>query len=333
MSGLAAGTTYYYTVGGSGNDSAPSSAVWNFTMPTAATTFPQRLALIGDHGHTANSQATTARLLASHNAQPFNALLLAGDLSYADGVQGVWDLWMKQIEPLTARLPFMTIVGNHEFVEVAGLGPLPNLVAYTSRFVLPKPSPLPSPPPKRSLFYSVDIGAVHAVALNSENTTDFGPGTPMYDWLKADLEAADAKRDTVPWIVVYWHRPWYSSNHVHGNDTTMRDAMQGLLQQHNVNVVHNGHVHAYERTHPLDVHGDPVSGAGEQGIIYLTNGMAGNGEGLYDHWVEPQPEFSAFHLAEFGHTELTVMNTTHLMGRMILTNGTVADEWWARRSP
>jgi UDP-2,3-diacylglucosamine pyrophosphatase LpxH len=50
------------------------------------------------------------------------------------------------------------------------------------------------------------------------------------------------------------HNPWYNSNLAHQDETEtvdMRNAMEDLLYLSNVNLVISGHIHAYERAHPV----------------------------------------------------------------------------------
>jgi hypothetical protein len=56
------------------------------------------------------------------------------------------------------------------------------------------------------MYYSFDYGNAHMIALESE-AQDF---SAQYDWLKQDL--AQVNRTVTPWIIGFWHRPWYSSN-------------------------------------------------------------------------------------------------------------------------
>lgn len=56
-------------------------------------------------------------------------ILHIGDISYADGYQPGWDLFLQKIEPVAARIPYMTAPGNHEeFFDFA---------AYRNRFQMP----------------------------------------------------------------------------------------------------------------------------------------------------------------------------------------------------
>ena len=56
------------------------------------------------------------------------------------------------------------------------------------------------------MYYSFDYGNVHMIALESE-AQNF---SAQYDWLEQDL--AQVNRTVTPWIIGFWHRPWYSSN-------------------------------------------------------------------------------------------------------------------------
>ena len=69
-------------------------------------------------------------------------------------------------------------------------------------------------------WYSWDDGLVHYVAISTEvyfGVPGVGASGPIgsvkkqFEWLKADLRAANANRDNVPWIVVHGHRSVYCS--------------------------------------------------------------------------------------------------------------------------
>jgi hypothetical protein len=47
------------------------------------------------------------------------------------------------------------------------------------------------------------------------------------------------------------------------------------------------------------------------GPYYINIGDGGNLEGLHANWYSPQPDFSAFRQATYGHGELQVFNATH----------------------
>jgi hypothetical protein len=94
-----------------------------------------------------------------------------------------------------------------------------------------------------------------------------------------------------------------------------------------VDVVFNGHVHAYERSYPV-LH-DTVTPASAGGVTYITIGDGGNREGFAVPWVDPQPEWSAVRECAYGFGEFTVHNRTTATWRWLRNDqpGTVGDEF------
>lgn len=80
------------------------SEVYTFnTAVVVGSTEPQTFAVIGDLGQTQYSKLTLKHLI---NQPDLTAILHAGDLSYADGVQPRWDRWGQLVEPLAAACPW-----------------------------------------------------------------------------------------------------------------------------------------------------------------------------------------------------------------------------------
>ncbi len=87
----------------------------------------------------------------------------------------------------------------------------------------------------------------------------------------------------------------------------MRVEMEPLLYKAGVDLVMAGHVHAYERNHrTYNYARDP------NGPTYITIGDGGNREGLATAWYQPQPVWSNFRDALYGHGQLEVVNATHV---------------------
>ena len=64
---------------------------------------------------------------------------------------------------------------------------------------------------------------------------------------------------------------------------------------------------------------------------YVTIGDAGNAEGLATKWIVPQPKWSEYRMASYGHGELVVINSTHTLWQWHQNQDlspTVADEFW-----
>ncbi|KAL1527161.1 hypothetical protein AB1Y20_015841 [Prymnesium parvum] len=292
LANLSAGATYAYTVGG-------DDVAFNFTMPlepgASASLFPFTFALTADLGQTAVSEANMYNLLGLAQAAGAGraVVVVAGDLSYADGYGPRWDSYARRMEPLAAHVPVLVTGGNHEY------GDSEAWAAYNARY----PNPYRSSGSVSNLWWSRDVGPVHLVALCSYAATH--EGSLQYEWLEGDLAAVD--RERTPWLVVMMHAPWYNSNAGHiAEAELMRLDMELLLNHYGTDVVLSGHVHAYERTEPV------LNGClNPCGPVYLNLGDGGNYEGTYIPWREPQPEWSAFRESSFGIGALQFVNATH----------------------
>ncbi|RRT43804.1 hypothetical protein B296_00056162 [Ensete ventricosum] len=161
----------------------------------------------------------------------------------------------------------------------------------------------------------------------------------QYQWLERDLEMVD--RTVTPWLIATWHPPWYSTYKAHYREAEcMRVEMEELLYSYGVDIVFNGHVHAYERSNRVYNYSlDPC------GPVYITVGDGGNREkmavnhaddlgGCPDPLTTPdeymggfcafnftsgpaagkfcwdcQPEYSAYRESSFGHGILEVKSS------------------------
>merc|ERR1711879_981013 len=87
----------------------------------------------------------------------------------------------------------------------------------------------------------------------------------------------------------------------------MKGEMEDLLLKYKVDIVFNGHVHAYERTYPI-VHG--VKNC-TNGIPHITIGDGGNREMFAYPWAPTQPEWSALREYAYGHGTFKIFNSSH----------------------
>jgi hypothetical protein len=75
-----------------------------------------------------------------------------------------------------------------------------------------------------------------------------------------------------------------------------------MLNAAGLDLMFAGHVHAYERSFP--VVDNAVAAGGSCAPVYVTIGDGGNREGLAAAWKSPQPAWSAFREASYGHGTL-----------------------------
>jgi hypothetical protein len=208
-------------------------------------------------GDTRNHVAT-ARVVQAHRP---TLVLALGDTQYEHGEYrnflGAYDRSWGRFKARTRPA-----VGNHEYTDPAG--PAVGYFRYFGRR---------AGDPRRG-YYSFDVGPWHAVALNSACGQAGAPscdhGSPQWSWLKRDL-ASHRQRCTM----AFFHHPYRSS----AAPFTGKPALKHLWAQlvaGGVDVVLNGHNHAYERLKPMrtmgnvDYHGAPwtiVAGTGGRSLI------------------------------------------------------------------
>uniref|UniRef100_A0A7C9DMG7 acid phosphatase n=1 Tax=Opuntia streptacantha TaxID=393608 RepID=A0A7C9DMG7_OPUST len=140
--------------------------------------------------------------------------------------------------------------------------------------------------------------------------------TPQWRWLKEELERVD--REKTPWLIVLMHAPLYSSNEAHYMEgESMRSAFESWFVEYKVDLIFAGHVHAYERSYRIsNIHynisnGDRYPVPDKSAPVYITIGDGGNQEGLAAKFWDPQPDYSAFREASYGHSILEIENRTH----------------------
>ncbi|KAK2975185.1 hypothetical protein RJ640_022077, partial [Escallonia rubra] len=353
LTGLQPNTNYYYRCG---DPTLPAmSDVYQFkTMPKPCSkSYPSKIAVAGDLGLTFNATSTISHLMRN---KP-DLIIVPGDISYAnmyltngsgsncyscsfrhapihETYQPRWDYLGRLMQPLVSTVPLMVIEGSHEVEKQAGNV---EFAAYTSRFAFPSEESGSRSP----FYYSFNAGGIHFLMLGGY--TAYTKSSDQYRWLERDL--ANVNREVTPWLVAVWNQPWYSTYKAHYKTAEcMRVAMEELLYNYGVDIVFNGHVHAYERSNRLYNYTlDPC------GPVHITVGNGGNREkmaikhaddpgncphpstardnymgGLCAHnftsgpaagkfcW-DQQPEYSAYRETSFGHGILEVKSKTHAL--------------------
>lgn len=281
---LKADTFYFYRCGGEGPE---------FRLKTPPAALPITFAVAGDLGQTGWTKSTLDHI----NQCKYDVHLLPGDLSYADYYQPHWDTFGQLVQPLASSRPWMVTQGNHEKESILMFKD--GFQSYNARWKMPYEESGSS----SNLYYSFDVAGTHILMLGSYD--DYDEYSEQYHWLKADLAKVD--RSKTPWLLALFHIPWYNSNVAHqGEGDGMMAAMEPLLYAAGVDIVLSGHVHAYERTKRA------YNGKSDScGPVHITIGDGGNKEGLARRYKDPQPEWSVFREASFGHGELKIVNSSH----------------------
>lgn len=235
LSGLAPASVYCYEVPG-------ITAKAGFrTAPDAGGGKKLSFVAFGDSGTGDSYQHSVAQQI---QTVPYDMVIHVGDVAYDKGKRGELESkFFGQYPAMTRSFAVFPVYGNHDHATESA-------APFLEAFSLPDNAR----PEDRERYYSFNWGDVHFVGLDTERI-----GAPQAAWLTADLEA-----NTLPWVVVYGHKPPYSSGE-HGSNHEFRDVFGPILEQYRVPLVLNGHEHDYERTKPIN------------GVTYVVTGGGGRG--------------------------------------------------------
>lgn len=305
VSDLKFDTKYFYKVG-EGDDARE----FFFMTPAApGPDTPYTFGVIGDLGQTYDSAATLEHYLQSYG----QSVLFLGDLAYQDNYpfhyQVRFDTWSRFVERSVAYQPWIWTSGNHEIDYVPEISEITPFKPFNHRF----PTPYWATNSTSPQWYSVRRGPAHIIVLSSYSA--YGKYTPQYVWLKDELKKVNRK--VTPWLIILVHSPWYNSNTYHYMEgESMRVMFESFIVAAKADIVFAGHVHSYERSFPVTNIKYNITNSicspdvNPSGPTYITIGDGGNIEGPAATFSEPQPSYSAFREASFGHGLLDIKNRT-----------------------
>jgi hypothetical protein len=348
LTGLAANTKYYYSIGTTTVTlKGPDSAHFFVTSPAAGAAKPTRVWVLGDSG-TADSNARAVRdaYTAFAGTRHTDLWLMLGDNAYPDGTDTQFQSAVFAMYPDMLRKSVLwPTLGNHDGHSADSAtqsGP------YYSIFSLPRNAECGGTASGTEAYYSFDYGNIHFLCLDSYETSRAVGGT-MYTWAKNDAETSP--RD---WLIAFWHHPPYSKGS-HNSDSEgalreMRANFLPMLEAAGVDLVLSGHSHSYERSFLLDGHyGDSTTfssshkvdgGSGRdpspytkppgtpshEGAVYVVAGSSGKTSGgLLNH---PAMYIS---LNQLGSLVLDI-DGSRLDARFLRSDGTVGDSFTILKS-
>ena len=235
LTGLTAGTTYYYRVG----DGEKWSDIRSFTTPGGSSFF-----LLADIQEEAALEGM-GRIAACLNDQyPFGIQL-------GDAVDNVryFNQWQDALSLFTEdglkNSDILHVIGNHE-ADDDGNG----AIAAMTTFGIP------------AAWYSVERGDVYIAVLNHTSNKD--SLQQFADWLVADA----AKSDCV-WKVLVTHVPAYYTNPTGGGET-YNQYLPAACDAAGIDFYFSGNDHSYARTAPMT-----DGQVNEAGTVYYICGSTG----------------------------------------------------------
>lgn len=186
--------------------------------------------------------------------KPFKraALIYGGDLVQNGSHPDEWVHFFNALEEINGRQMMIPVVGNHEYRHEA------DVPAWNEFFQTPA----------KEAFYSVWLGTVHIIVLNSCFFND--PTLPVRElpWLEKELALPAS------WTIVSFHHPPYSESVFHTGFypkreyVTLQEDFVPLFEKYKVDLVLNGHTHIFEHDF-------------KNGVHYLITGPAGGHMGFY----------------------------------------------------
>jgi len=294
-----------------------------------------RFVAFGDCGAGTPQQAAIAYHVYLQKPQ---FVMITGDLAYNNGLEREFrsrffpfytqpEATPEKGAPLMQSIPFYLAPGNHD-VYGYDLGKFPDGLALYYYSDPPSNAPqtqlttdVTGPADRVKAFkkatdgrftkinnYSFDVGNVHITVLDA-NTYVNPLDQTLMDWLRKDVSSSKAE-----WKIVSFHQPGFSSSKTHYDYQQMR-LLAPILEELNVDLVINSHIHNYQRSKPLkfapkvdesgqryvispegrvdgkfklDEKFDGVKNTKSNGVIYIVSGSGG--AALYDPAISNNPE-------------------------------------------
>jgi hypothetical protein len=251
LTGLSPNTKYFYNVGSSSAVQAGDSTYYFETSPTAGTSVPTRIWVIGDAGTGTAGQAAVYNAYRNYTGTTYTDFwMMLGDNAYNSGTDAEYQAKMFNMYPeMMRQSPLWATIGNHDGTSADSAtqtGP------YYDIHTFPKNGEAGGVASGTEAYYSFNYGNIHVIVLDSNETSRSTTGA-MMNWMKADLANV-----TATWLIAIWHHPPYTKGS-HNSDTEtnlieMRQNFLPVLENYGVDLVLTGHSHSYERSKFIDGH-------------------------------------------------------------------------------
>jgi hypothetical protein len=224
VEGLRPGTMYAYRVG----DGRHWSEWFQFRTASVGNE-PFTFVYFGDAQNAIRSLWSRVIREANQHAPRAAFMLHAGDLVNEDDSDAEWGEWFGAGGWLNGTIPVIATPGNHEYHDDYGLAH-----HWRAQFAFP----LNGPSGLEETVYWIDYQGARIVSLNSNERID-----EQREWLHAVLSDPDRPK----WTIVTFHHPIFSASKDRDNPE-LRAAWRPTLEKYDVDLVLQGHDHAYARS-------------------------------------------------------------------------------------
>ena len=318
LSGLKPGAPFSYRIKVDGKTLLEASSIAR--KPASA---DSHFVVFGDCAANTAGQRAVAYYAAQ---QKPDYVFITGDIVYSRGrvseyQTNFWPVYNsdqadpKAGAPLLRSTLFTGVIGNHDAQPIVDFDKTPDGLAYYLYWSQPTNGPAvqaggPNVPNlqgdaavqkkfldatkgqyPRMANFSFDYGNVHWTVLDSNPYVDW-TSPEFRNWVLQDLKAASSAK----WRIVGFHHPPFNSSKAHFKDQRLR-LIADIVEEGKADLVLSGHVHNYQRTHPLTFKVEPGFVLGKntevpgkwtldksfdgdkntkpKGVIYITTGAGG----------------------------------------------------------
>ena len=227
--------------------------------------------------------------------------LTGGDFVNQGNNRAQWDELFHAADGVFDHYDILPTVGNHE----CNGGPGPKL--YRELFALPENGP-DNVPKERD--YTFRYGNALFIVLDGNILP-----AEQRPWLEKQLAGTEAT-----WKFVMFHQPAYSSDPGRDN-RSVREQWCTLFDKYHVDMVFQGHDHAYLRTHPMNA--EKIAASPAEGTIYVV------ADGGTKYYKQEQHDYTAAGFTNVSTYQVINIDTDggdKLSYRAYDAEGTVRDE-------
>lgn len=252
FTGLEPDTLYAYRVG-----DEMTSGGWNQFRTAKAGPAPLRFIYLGDAQNHIFAHWSRVVRTAFRDAPRAHFILHAGDLINRANHDSEWAEWFAAGGWANEVIPCIATPGNHEYnTRRQDDGSTRSQLSdfWKPQFAFPRNGP----DGLEDTVYYIDIQGVRVVSLNTNDKVE-----EQAKWLEGVLADNPSR-----WTVVTFHHPVYSTAKNRDN-APIRAAWQPVLERHDVDLVLQGHDHAYGRTPKMQA--GVVTGDGRAGTVYALS--------------------------------------------------------------
>ena len=200
-------------------------------------------------------------------------MLHAGDLINRSSADIEWGEWFYAGSFVHATVPSLMTPGNHEYASGAVLSP-----QWKKQFNLPANGP----GGLEETCYQINYQALKVVSLDAEQIDE----SPAYAAQQAAWLDSILTHDPRPWTVVTLHYPFFSTKPNRDNPR-LRARFKPIIDKHRVDLVLQGHDHAYGRGNVANA---PLAATSRQSTPATVYVVSVSGPKMYeisdDPWMD-----------------------------------------------